>query len=458
MKPLSEIINNVHNAATPEGGGRRLVRTTSCPSAISQLSSDLPFNPRAERPKTAIDPPPSTNYIQSLPMPKEQTTSIEPPVSSDLPLKPEDGEEPCRIRKRSCSEDEEQQGVEKENVGRPQKRAKDVAVEVKPKQRSVASANTANDPPPVPVDKSEATAKTNTTKRSESRKRPAGETTTTRLVKKSSKQQSSAIQTWKRNAINGRHRNLLSSFVTYEDQLPPTPTTTSYERVSMQSPSSRGGDRQSLSRCSSTDDGLLDLNEGDGVPMCTLDSDTVVRSRLSSQLKSKTTRSNYSKLTIVLRSFFVICSSLSFTCRCLIWFGGKSSESIEAIIHNMIEYSSVWILRLYVSLFHISLILIELRWTLPIVLPPDTLSVLTQRGFVQSFLATLDLVLMSNTTMAEAISIVSGALLTARERRVHISHAIMSVTSRGMMFVGAVYFFLGLLYDDCGGKKNKRAV
>ena len=445
MRPLSEIINDVHNAATPEGGGRRLVRTTSCPSAISQLSSDSSFisHSHPPRPKTAMDPP-STNYTQSLPMPKEQTTSIEPPVSSDLPLKPEDEEEPCRNRKRSCSEDEEQQGVEK-------KRAKDVAVEVKLTQRSAASTNTANDPPPV-------TTKTNTTK--PSRKRPAGETTTTtRPVKKSSKQQSSAIQTWKRNAINGRHRNLLSSFVTYEDQLPPTPTTTSYERVSMQSPSSRGGDRQSLSRRSSTDDSLLDLNEGDGVPMCTLDSDTVVRSRPSSQLKSKTTRSNYAKLTIVLRSFFVICSSLSFTCRCLIWFGGNSSESIEAIVHNMIEYSSVWILRLYVSLFHISLILIELRWTLSIVLPPDTLSVLTQRGFVQSFLATLDLVLMSNTTMAEAISAVSGALLTARERRVHISHAIMSVTSRGMMFVGAIYFFLGLLFDDCGGKKkNKRAV
>ena len=407
------------------------------------------------RPKTAMDPP-SSNYTQSLPMPKEQPTSIEPPASSDLPLKPEDEEEPCRIRKRSCRE-EEQQSMEKQNeiiVGRPQKRAKDVALEVKPKQRSAASAN---DPPPVPVDKSEATTKTNTTK--PSRKRPAGETTTTtRPVKKSSKQQSSAIQTWKRNAINGRHRNLLSSFVTYEDQLPPTPTTTSYEKVSMQSPSSRGGDRQSLSRRSSTDDSLLDMNEGDGVPMCTLDSDNVVRSRSSSQLKSKTTRRNYAKLTNVLRSFFVICSSLSFICRCLIWFGGKSSESIEAIIHNMMDYSSVWVLRLYVSLFHISLILIELRWTLPIVLPSDTLSVLTQRGFVQSFLATLDLVLMSNTTMAEAISAVSGALLTARERRVHISHAIMSVTSRGMMFVGAIYFFLGLLYDDCGGKKNKHAV
>jgi hypothetical protein len=394
-------------------------------------------------------------------MTKEQSTTIEPPASSDLPLKPEDGEEPLndrRIRKRSCSEDEEPQGVEKENeiiVGRPQKRAKDVAVEVKPKQRSAASSNTANDPPPVPVDKSEGTTKTNT---KGSRKRPAsmsGETTTTRPVKRSSKQQSSAIQTWKQNAINGRHRNLLSSFVTYEDQLPPTPSKTSYEKVTMQSPSSRGGDRQSLPR-SSADDSLLDLNEGDGVPMCTLDSDTVVRSRSSSQLETKTTRSNYSKLTTVLRSFFVICSSLSLVCRCLIWFGGKSSESIEAIIHNMMDYSSVWMLRLGLTLFHIALIFIELGWSLPIILPSDTLSVLTQRGFVHSFLATLDLVLMSNTTMAEAISVVSGAFLTARERRVHISHAIMSVTSRGMMFVGAIYFFLGLLYDDCGGKKKKK--
>jgi len=115
-------------------------------------------------------------------------------------------------------------------------------------------------------------------------------------------------------------------------------------------------------------------------------------------------------------------------------------------------------LRLYLSLFHLGLVFIELGWTLPIFLPSDTLSVLTQRGFVQSFLGLLDLVLASNNSMAEAISVVSGALLTARERRVHISHAIMSVTSRGMIFVGALYFVLGLLYDDCGGKKNKRTV
>lgn len=455
MKPLSAII-----AATLDGGERRLVRTTSCPSAISQLSSDsqMSFTPHPPRPKTAMDPP-STNY---LPMPKEQPTTVESPASSDLPLLRLPLND-CRTRnrKRSCSEDEEQQGVEKENeiiVGRPQKRVKDVSVEVKPKQRSAVSSNAANDPPPVPADKSEATTKTNTKKPSRKRPSTGGETTTTRPVKKSSKQQSSAIQTWKRNAINGRHRNLLSSFVTYEDQLRPTPTTTSYEKVSLQSPSSRGGGRQSLPLSSADESFLMDHNEADGVPMCTLDSDTVVRSRRSSQLESKRTRSNYSRLTIVLRSFFIVCASLSFICRCLIWFGGKSSESIEAIIHNMMEYSSVWVLRLYLSIFHLSLIFIELGWTLPMVLPPETLSVLTQRGFVQSFLATLDLVLTSNNSMAEAISIVSGALLTARERRVHISHAIMSVTSRGMMFVGAIYFFLGLLYDDCGGKKSKRTI
>ena len=122
----------------------------------------------------------------------------------------------------------------------------------------------------------------------------------------------------------------------------------------------------------------------------------------------------------------------------------------------MIDYSSVWMLRVELGLFHIALIFVELGWTLPIVLPSDTLSVLTQRGFVQSFLGLLDLVLTPNNSMAEAISVVSGAFLTARERRVHISHAIMSVTSRGMIFVGAIYFFLGLLYDDCGGKKKKK--
>jgi hypothetical protein len=128
----------------------------------------------------------------------------------------------------------------------------------------------------------------------------------------------------------------------------------------------------------------------------------------------------------------------------------------------MIENPLVWIQRLYISIFSLALILVELGLGIPIVLPKgDTLSILTQRGFVQSFFGFLDLFMHPNMGMAETISIFQsseGDLLTTRERREQISYAIISVSSRGVIVVGAMYFFLGLLYDDYSGAKKHRGL
>ena len=322
---------------------------------------------------------------------------------------------------------------------------------------------------------------------------------------KQQQQQSAAIETWKLNTIKSRQRNndqqqqamakghgnntnLLSNFVTYADQLPPTPNGRRYERVSsLQTPSSLGGGQRPRS---AINDNVLDHEDDDGVPMCLLDSDTTSsgkdelaqlahefeashrrRSTQSTAMNtnasskspshiasnsSSRSRSNFSKLSTVLRTFFVICSSLSFISRCLIWFpGGRMS-----IIHSLMENPLAWTLRFYISTFHVALIIIELGLGLPIILPRgETLSILTQRGFVQSFLGVIDLIMHSNKSMAENISILQnleGTLLSsARERRVQISFAIISVTSRGMMVVGFIYCLLGLLYDEYSGKKKK---
>ena len=130
-----------------------------------------------------------------------------------------------------------------------------------------------------------------------------------------------------------------------------------------------------------------------------------------------------------------------------------------SILYSMVENPVVWTLRVYLMTFHLALLMVELNWGIPIILPKgETLSILTQRGFIQSFLGIIDLLMHSNERMTEHIDIlqdVEGALMSARERRVQIAYAIISVSSRGMVVVGFTYCLLGLLYDEYNGKKKK---
>ncbi len=129
-----------------------------------------------------------------------------------------------------------------------------------------------------------------------------------------------------------------------------------------------------------------------------------------------------------------------------------------SILHSLVENPLIWTLRFYISTFHLALLIVELGWGIPIILPRgETLSILTQRGFVQSFLGIIDLLMHSNKRMAEHIEILQDveALMSARERRVQISYAIISVSSRGMIVVGCIYFLCGLLYDEYNGKRRK---
>ena len=131
-----------------------------------------------------------------------------------------------------------------------------------------------------------------------------------------------------------------------------------------------------------------------------------------------------------------------------------------SILYSMVENPMVWTLRLHISLFHMALLIVECNWGIPIILPQgETLSILTQRGFLQSFLGIIDLLMhASNKRMTEHIDIiqdVEGDLMSARERRVQIAYAIISVSSRGMIVIGCIYALLGLLYDGYDGKKKK---
>jgi len=131
------------------------------------------------------------------------------------------------------------------------------------------------------------------------------------------------------------------------------------------------------------------------------------------------------------------------------------------ILYSMLENPMVWTLRLYISTFHLALIIVELGLGIPIILPRgETLTILTQRGFVQSFLGIIDLIMHSNKSMVEHISSLQGlegALLSSRERRVQISYAIISVSARGMIFIGILYSLFGLVYDEYDGKRKKHS-
>ncbi len=484
MKSLAEIVSNAQKNSNDERLRLGLTRTLSCPSSLSKFSDEsnsiVTINDNL-RPQTA-----GRSSLNSKPKEKE---TVAKPI---LPAK------------RSCCE----QSVEKENVSsvssRPSKTTR-FASSSDSEERSAEVAHVCvgtdsidatdsprNTPSPAPLvpTKQNHTAPvevghtdTGTNSKAKAPKRSQKQLSRSSTLDNSdippavrqmkiTKQKSVAIETWKLNTIKSRQRNieqtkqaglannnLLSNFVQYEDQL----------QSSVQSANSQ---RKSLLK---TNDSLLasrDDDDDDGVPMCLMGSETTKKERRrstetrstemtedirSSSLTKKSyssTESNFSKLSIVLRTFFVICSLLSFISRCLVWFGGKMD-----ILYSLLENPMMWTLRLYVSTFHLALLIVELGWGIPIILPRgETLSILTQRGFVQSFLGIIDLLMHSNKRMAEHIDIlqdVEGALMSARDRRVQISYAIISVSSRGMIVVGCIYFLCGLLYDEHNGKRKK---
>ncbi|KAL7499913.1 hypothetical protein ACHAWT_008047 [Skeletonema menzelii] len=448
MKTLS----NVQRSSPEEG--KRLARTLSCPSSLGMGFSDSTnsiisiSNSNSSRPQT------QTTGRPSLSNPKEKP-SKEAMSKTILPAK------------RPCCE----QSVEKESDSstRPLK-TKRLASRIDERAADPPdTTDTADAPPPVPslqiptsagpVGFGRTAMASNASKRTQKRLSRSStiDNSDIQMVRpmKVVKQQSAAIETWRLNTIKSRQRHieqtkqagLLSSFVQYEDQL-----------------------EGPVSRLSLTNASPLTRHD-DGVPLCVMDSETTKKQRRrstqtqstkmttiatsSSKSHPSSTDSNFPKLSIVLRTFFVICSLLSFTSRCLVWFGGRMS-----ILYSMVENPMVWTLRLHISLFHMALLIVECNWGIPIILPQgETLSILTQRGFLQSFLGIIDLLMhASNKRMTEHIDIiqdVEGDLMSARERRVQIAYAIISVSSRGMIVIGCIYALLGLLYDGYNGKKKQ---
>lgn len=143
-------------------------------------------------------------------------------------------------------------------------------------------------------------------------------------------------------------------------------------------------------------------------------------------------RSGLSMLITVLRASVVIFCTFSFVARAITAFAGKVS-----LMDYLVDSPIVWTVRFYISVLHISLILVELSVPIPGLLPKGTLDNFLHRGFIQSFIGVLDVCLNTNKTLAS-----DG--LTAKKKLVNVAIRVLRVTPRGLIACGILYILLGV--------------
>lgn len=144
------------------------------------------------------------------------------------------------------------------------------------------------------------------------------------------------------------------------------------------------------------------------------------------------TRSGFSMLIMVLRASVVIFCTFSFVARAITAFAGKVS-----LMDYLVDSPIVWTVRFYISVLHISLILVELSVPIPGLLPKGTLDNFLHRGFIQSFIGVLDVCLNTSKTLAS-----DG--LTAKKKLVNVAIRVLRVTPRGLIACGILYILLGV--------------
>ena len=129
--------------------------------------------------------------------------------------------------------------------------------------------------------------------------------------------------------------------------------------------------------------------------------------------------------------------------RCLTFVGGKRS-----FLRYLVETPTVWIVRFYILIFHAVLILVEMRVSIPGLLPEGTLNNFVHRAFVQSFIGLIDILMNSNRTLVEH----DGTLDSDVDRWIDLSYAVLRVSPRGLLFCAIFYFMLAVCGKD--GRSN----
>jgi len=135
--------------------------------------------------------------------------------------------------------------------------------------------------------------------------------------------------------------------------------------------------------------------------------------------------------------------------RCLTWIGAKRS-----LFFLITETPTVWMVRFYILVFHVVLIMTEMRIGISGIFPRGSLDNFVHRAFIQSFVGMIEITFNSNKTLVEHV--VSGEVPEDEVAKwVELSYAVLRVSPRGLLFCSIIYFTLAVFGKD-GTSFNQR--
>ena len=258
-------------------------------------------------------------------------------------------------------------------------------------------------------------------------------------------------------------KDLLSSFVTYSDQLPAPPEPSrqqmqqQYSQLPQHSPK-----RESVKKK------LREASE-----ICTIESSEQSQSRLykspESQrpagglLKSsKKTKELPSPSRIrlgqprnvlplvfdILRIVTIMFCTVSIISRSFTAFGGKMP-----LLFYLSNSPILWVVRWFIASFHVMFIILELGLGIPGILPNKTLDNWFQRGYLFSFIGLLDLCMNSNKSLEDLAAEIQDDPLTNRGIHMRLAFAALGISSRGLVACGIMYCLFALAGHNTSKRK-----
>lgn len=272
-------------------------------------------------------------------------------------------------------------------------------------------------------------------------------------------------------------KDLLSRFITYNDQLTPTPAKSErrYTPLPQHSPKAKADRRSSRKRGpgEASKKGAPASSDDDGVRTCVIPSglrsprqgartpEAQRPSGLSEGPKSgggdppssatagkrgRRPRSVAPLVLDVLRIVVIMFATASIAARCFITFGGN----MRRLWHHISNSPILWTVRWHIAVFHFALIIVELNLGVPVFLPKGTLDNFFQKGFVVSFIGLLDLCMNSNKSLVDVVDEMQsdGGGLSERGTGMTTAFAVVGISSRGLAACGVAYILLGVLGYD----------
>ena len=140
----------------------------------------------------------------------------------------------------------------------------------------------------------------------------------------------------------------------------------------------------------------------------------------------------------VLSTSVKIFCATSIVARSLTFIGADRS-----LLYYMLETPAIWFVRIYILLFHVILILIEMQVSLPGIIPKGTLNNFVHRAFIQSFIGLLDISMNANRSLVEYDGSENEV-----DAWVDLAFIVLRVSPRGLLFCAFLYFILAVCGND----------